>query len=896
MKQGYLPIEELLVEPGQYLAHTEGGRTETLKEHTLLARKYFERLLKERGMDQIIQRFRNLYLPDLSLKGKEFFQSMVMNLVVFHDLGKINPLFQKDIMKNKNSRSDFTFPGIASEHSIVSAILYLDYFKKELNELKSLKEQGRQEGLPDKKERLLLRRFIVFHSYLIARHHSSLEKMEDYLASFQMADNEKRDGKAIGLIGAIGENSHKICCWGFSMHKENTKWVSDRTSEYMNRIQTHQAILLFGYLRLLYSMLVTADYYATNQFVSGTTIKDFGDMGDVDRLCEIFNQTEIMKKVRSHEKEYFPMSGDELKKEKDMNKIRSEILLEAEGRLKDNRESHLFYLEAPTGSGKSNVAIDLSFQLMKQDSRLRKIYFVYPFNTLVEQNKDILYKIFEDHEDIVTNLAVINSTTPMKQEERERQQADETGDPGYFRKVLLDRQFMNYPLVLTTHVSLFEIMFGNGREPVFGFQQLCNSVIVLDEIQSYRNQIWGEVINLLDVLAPLMNCRIIIMSATLPNLHKLVYGNGEERLEAGERGTSSGLDMEREKAVNLIENREKYFNNPCFRDRVRISYELLEAENSKEALWNHVVENIESQKGKGKKLLVEFIRKKTAETFYKSLCEELGGSCRILYMSGDDNIYDRAAIIKELKEWKKPEPLILVATQVIENGVDIDMDIGYKDVSKLDGEEQFLGRINRSHKKEGVAYFFKWDNALDIYGQDTRVDEELTILNEDMRKYLENKDFAGYYDLILQNKIEKMEDTSEDGMQHFLEKTVAHLDFPKISSRMKLIEENRQMMSVFLCRIFQAGDRVLDGKEIWTQYKELLMDGQMDYSKKRVLLSEIGADMNVFVYQIRYNADLIYNDRIGDLLCIEDGEKFFYEGKLDRAKLQGEIGDFVDFI
>lgn len=74
------------------------------------------------------------------------------------------------------------------------------------------------------------------------------------------------------------------------------------------------------------------------------------------------------------------------------------------------------------------------------------------------------------------------------------------------------------------------------------------------------------------------------------------------------------------------------------------------------------------------------------------------------------------------------------------------------------------------------------------------------------------------------------------------------------------------------------------------------MDDEMEYSPKRVLLSEIGADVNEFAYQIRYNADLIYNDWIGDLLCIGDGERLFYEGRLDRARLQGTVGNFVIFI
>lgn len=64
-------------------------------------------------------------------------------------------------------------------------------------------------------------------------------------------------------------------------------------------------------------------------------------------------------------------------------------------------------------------------------------------------------------------------------------------------------------------------MFGDSKENAFGFHQLCNSVIVLDEIQSYRNNLWNEIITFLKGIAKLLHIRVIIMSATLPNLELL---------------------------------------------------------------------------------------------------------------------------------------------------------------------------------------------------------------------------------------------------------------------------------------------------------------------------------------------------------------------------------------
>ena len=77
----------------------------------------------------------------------------------------------------------------------------------------------------------------------------------------------------------------------------------------------------------------------------------------------------------------------------------------------------------------------------------------------------------------MSQVAVVNSLVPMKDR-------DEGND---WNRILLDRQFLNYPIVLSTHVMLFRTMFGHAKEDVFGFHQLSHSVIILDEIQSYKN-------------------------------------------------------------------------------------------------------------------------------------------------------------------------------------------------------------------------------------------------------------------------------------------------------------------------------------------------------------------------------------------------------------------------
>ena len=74
----------------------------------------------------------------------------------------------------------------------------------------------------------------------------------------------------------------------------------------------------------------------------------------------------------------------------------------------------------------------------------------------------------------------------------------------------------------------------------------------------------------------------------------------------------------------------------------------------------------------------------------------------------------------------------------------------------------------------------------------------------------------------------------------------------------------------------------------------------MGYAEKKVRLSKVRSQMSEFVYQIQWNPDLIYNDKIGQdqigaMYYIEDGEKYFENGKLNRKKLQGKE-TFTDIV
>lgn len=82
------------------------------------------------------------------------------------------------------------------------------------------------------------------------------------------------------------------------------------------------------------------------------------------------------------------------------------------------------------------------------------------------------------------------------------------------------------------------------------------------------------------------------------------------------------------------------------------------------------------------------------------------------------DFYDR--FNQKIKK-KQDQKVILISTQVVEAGVDIDMDLGFKNRAILDSDEQLAGRINRNASKNGCKVFlFELDSVKNVYGNDER--------------------------------------------------------------------------------------------------------------------------------------------------------------------------------
>ena len=820
----------------KYLAHIKNNREETLQEHTELANKYFEKIVEYKNLKPFFEGIKNIL--NLKNQEEELYYKMIDDVVNFHDFGKINSQFQIDKMLNEEilkMEDKYNISGVlGSDHSLLSANMFIAYYFGKITDLIEIVET---------KKIVILFEILFALSYVISKHHGNLDSFEEYIEKLSRNNEEN----ILKELKNISMSNGGILLQAF-LEKETVNiffnfieiYISERKNK--ENISSEEAMAIFTLTKMMFSLLIASDYYSTSEFMQEIKYENFGNMGNTDIIKKEYENSEIIKSIRDKEK-------NGILNDKDINNFRTKIFLEAEKNLEKNKDSNIFFLEAPTGSGKSNTALNLSLKLLNEDRK--KIFYVYPFNTLVEQNMNTLKNIFGNNEEVIKNIAVVNSVTALTNKDSRDIPIEEYSD------ILMDRQFLNYPFIVTTHVGIFNSLVGNTKEDSMPFYQLANSVIVFDEIQAYKNTIWTEIIKILNSYAKLMNIKIIIMSATLPNLSYLLD------------------EEEKNNIFKLIENRDEYFNNAIFRNRVEVNYDLLSEQKIEyEELLEHIIENSFNRQ----KILIEFISKNDAKKFYE-LCEnneDLNIKYEILILTGEDNKARRNSIIKKINS--KDKRIVLISTQLIEAGVDIDVDIGYKNISGLDNEEQFLGRINRSCKKSGKAYFFYLTDAKKVYKNSVIIENKLNLFSDEMRDVLENKNFDVFYSKVLE--ILKRKAKEKINNDNF-ETIIFNKKFRLLKERMKLIEEQDDKKTYFFNRtltdeeIEEIGENI-DGSEVWKRYVEILKEE--NYAKKIVELSKIREKMMYFLYEVKKNVELNYSDIKGSIIYIDDGDKYFTDG------------------
>lgn len=875
---------------------------ETLEEHSMLTFNYFVMLVEKKGLKQV---FKNLINElDLNDQDKNICYELIANAIYSHDAGKSNPNFQFKLHVDHN-QTEYrrTYNGFCeaypadSNHSLLSAVIFINQYQYINNPI--------------------LKTFVYSLAYVQSKHHGRLENLQEFQTSFQFINEpnfhikiKENIIKAIktladdSILDEFPENSILTNYKYYSEIEQNID--EDFLDDGIFNILFNNDNNFYLLLKLVYVLMTAADSYATYHYSNKLThiIDDFGLLNQLEwnHFFVPYKQSNIFKGIQQYKNDnnYFGKNN--------INSLRSDIFLEAEDNLKKFLQSNnnIFYLEAPTGSGKTNTSINLIRTIVENNSNINKAFYIFPFNTLVEQTYSVLVNDFNLDKN---KIKVVNSITPISIEHTEDYESLNTNSITNYDLSLLVHQFINCPLVLTSHVNFFSYLFGNGRVESFPFLQLANSVVVLDEIQTYNITLWKEMIYLFNKYAKILNIKFIIMSATLPKLSNLIN----------------------EPVVNLIYDTTIYYQNPLFKNRVNLDFSMLDNEyqfkddEDIKVLGQDIVNIIRQYLGNNpKKFLIEMITKKSCRRLFKFMNYTFqSNNFNIYEISGMDNKFKRKVLLNNIKN-EDNKNVIVICTQVIEAGVDIDMDIGFKNVSMLENEEQFLGRINRSCKKSNsVAYFFNYYPARRIYKGDYRVKDTTKTINDvTYQNYLLNKDFTYHYNYVfdtIENNSQIYDNTGNQKFDNF-KNMINKCNFVGMKYYMQLISS--QSYELFLpiqfnladinlttkstlfvnyknlCEKFndnfQVTSNVMDGYYVWKAYTACIFDKTLKFAEKQVLLSQFHELIINFTLSVNIDPSKTFKYKIGNLYYVKKSEIQYFMDDDDNSLIDPiKVADYI---
>jgi len=842
VENSFFDFSKSIKDVDRYLAHLskDGLELESLLAHSNLVLEYALRLMNvnniEKNIDEIIQ---------LSTSQKEKQNSIklfYLKAIYWHDIGKINENFQVDKMSNDKFKN--VENGISSKHSILSAYLYLlscfDYIN---------------ENYQNSKDRVELISISIYLSLTLWRHHTGLfSSWKEFLNG---SEGVKICNNLYAYTSKLNMNIDKKMHQVLIGHLKNIEFKKNENYYFLSKS--------------LFSLLIISDYYATAQFMNygnkkELVYKDFGLIDDkfrdkiykefyIDKFETIdgekkqktFNQA--LKNKKNEDFKSFKILEEETPSRENLNELRNKLFVELKENLRKNITKNLFYIEAPTGAGKTNLSVMSAVEILKEDKSIKKIFYVFPFTTLITQTYDSIKNVLN-----LNNSEIVQLHSKAKY--NDKQEIAKDGVYGDEKSNFLDNQFMNYPITLFSHVKFFNVLTGVSKDDNYIFHRLANSIVIIDEIQTYSPDLWSKIVYMLDSFATKFNIKFIVMSATLPKVGDII-------------------DSE---FTFLVSNKQSYFSNPNFGDRVDIFTEKKKYKEPKSIYGRVLDESKAYQKiseNQKVKTIIEFITKKGADEFYQEAVEKNKKFFdEIFILSGTILEPRRREIIDYLKN-EKDKNVLLVTTQVVEAGVDIDMDIGFKERSLVDSDEQLAGRINRnSSKEDNKLFLFEMENpkAKFVYKGDKR-------LGVEEGDVLDTKDFDNYYNQVLKKL--KVINNSD-----FIENLNSYKDHIKnlrfSETHIKIID--MESVSVFVPWCDEA-------VEVWNSYKKLVQNSELDFTTKQIQLKTLASELSKYTFSLaKYQGSGIerldiYAEKEGYGYLVLKREFLAYDGGFDNGSI-----------
>ena len=420
---------------------------------------------------------------------------------------------------------------------------------------------------------------------------------------------------------------------------------------------------LAHFTRMLFSCLIDADRQDTENYYLGLEGKA-ADRGNWRGLS-------ALKSVLDAHLQGLQANADSTP----VNILRAEVL--AHSRLKSACQPGHFSLTVPTGGGKTLAS--LAFALDHAVThKLDRIIYVIPFTNIIEQTAEVFRDALGPHHACVLEHHSAFDDDKLLADARKRGVAEQ--GPQGRDKLRLAAENWDVPIVVTTAVQFFESLFANSPTRCRKLHNIARSIIILDEAQTLPLPLLRPCVAMLDELATNYGASIVLCTATQPAL---------QETDIPTKSFNGGLRNVRE----IAPTPERLYQAL---KRVTVS-DLGVVDDTKliERLARH-----------SQALCIVHTRAHARE-LYLALKHE-PGTVHLSALMCPQHRSERLAEIKRLL--KDREPCRLIATSLIEAGVDVDFPVVYRASAGLDSIAQAAGRCNREGKRvadDSPVYVFE---------------------------------------------------------------------------------------------------------------------------------------------------------------------------------------------
>ena len=394
-------------------------------------------------------------------------------------------------------------------------------------------------------------------------------------------------------------------------------------------------------------------------------------------------------------------------------------------------------LTAPTGSGKTEAALLWAAQQSEVVGGLPRLFYTLPYQASMNAMKLRLEQSFpKAAHDGLSLVGLQHGRGLMALYRLLLEDKENPKKAAYQARWTRNLANLNYPPVRI--FSPYQMLKGMYR--LKGYEALLSdyhgAAFIFDEIHAYEVRRLAMILKTIEYLHQHFDARFLVMSATFPSLIKewLQQALGE---------------------AALIEADDALFKAFQRHRLVMLDGELTSDEG---------IQRIVGDAQAGRSVLVVCNLVDRAQEVYGRLVSRLGqAGIAVELLHGRFNVRDRLtkeALVRDAVGSKSGQrrPIVLVATQVVEVSLDIDLDTIYTDPAPLEALVQRCGRINRGRRTKApdlapVHVFREPHDGQVIYNQ-SLVQRTLAILDREADKPIDESAVGGWLDEIYQGDIE----------------------------------------------------------------------------------------------------------------------------------------------